>query len=761
MSSTRGARGLCWALVVGGLVGCGSSRVQEAERTTEADTLGANLKAAIQLTNSWSSGYCANVNITNSGNVTASTWVVVLELNQASIYSSWNGTFVGSGSRKTVSPVGWNAKVAPGVTLQAFGYCANTTGSNSAPKIISPLGNGSGGGTGGAAGTGGSGGSVAGGGSGGSVAGGGSGGSVAGGGSGGSVAGGGSGGSVAGGGSGGSVAGGGSGGSVAGGGSGGSVAGGGSGGSVAGGGSGGSVAGGGSGGSVAGGGSGGSVAGGGSGGSVGGAGNAGASGAIGYAPTSEYLVDPDRAIATLQSLADFRARARDNVNGGFFTFVNANGKVGADRRKGFVTTTRDAWTFSRAFMVTGDETYLDHATHALTYLFAHGWDATNGGWFFTGDEYGRLTPFNQYWDPNTWKWSFVQHYALLGIGANCDATRDATTCGWLTKGRNFLDTKMWDSNASQLGYYDQANLNMTGQSGKGFTATVDALTTNAIQTELLWPTTYHQRMVDLANIVSDRLAANLDLSIAKYGFPENYNSNWSVNTSQTSVDTGHILKSAWVLARVYLRHPDARYRSAARKFIYEVLNNGGWDEAAGVPYTTGNWSTGQVTHLAECWQIEQAINSGLSNWYIADNQADRDRFLKMADRALQFFAKYVIDHTNGGTFKMNNLDGTPTDGVKSNFYNVEYHSTETFYFTYIYGNLMLHRTPIALYYKVAAATAQRVIQLTPVAIDDASIRIQSVTLDGAPLTTFSASTREVTLAPGQGGKLRVVFGPTP
>jgi hypothetical protein len=319
---------------------------------------------------------------------------------------------------------------------------------------------------------------------------------------------------------------------------------------------------------------------------------------------------------------------------------------------------------------------------------------------------------------------------------------------------------MWDSNASQLGYYDRANLNMTGQSGKGFTATVDALTTNGIQIELLWPTiAYQQRNVDLANIVTNRLAANLDLSMAKYGFPENYASNWSVDTSQTAVDTGHILKSAWVLARVYLRHPDARYRTAARKLIYEVLNNGGWDETAGVPYTGGNWSTGQITKLAECWQIEQAITGGLSNWYIADNQIDRDKFLKMADRSLQFFAKYVIDHGNGGTYKMNNINGTPTDSVKSNFFNVEYHSTETFYFTYLYGNLMLQRTPIALYYKLAATAAERVIQLNPVAIDDASMQIQAVTLDGAPLTTFSAATREVTLAAGQGGKLRVVFGP--
>ncbi len=265
-------------------------------------------------------------------------------------------------------------------------------------------------------------------------------------------------------------------------------------------------------------------------------------------------------------------------------------------------------------------------------------------------------------------------------------------------------------------------------------------------------------MVDLADIVTDRLTANMDLGIAQFGYPENYNTAWSVATSQSGGDVGPVLKSAWVLARVYLRHPDVRYRDAARELIYEVLNNGGWDDTHGIPYTRYNGKTGQITQQVECWQIEQAIMSGLSNWYITDDQTDRDTYLEMADRSLQFFADYVIDHTYGGTYKMNSISGAPTDG-KSNFFNVEYHSTETFFFTYLYGSLMLHREPVALYYRIPASATQQVLQLNPVAIDDASLQIQSVTLDGVPLTTFTGPSREVTLAAGQGGKLRVVFGP--
>jgi len=652
------------------LVGCSD----QGNATFEPSALAAStadLKATLQLTNSWSAGYCANVIVANAGTATAATWTVVLELNQATLYTSWNATISGTGSRKTVTPVSWNASVSAGAS-QAFGFCANLTGTNSTPQIISPLG-GTPPATGGTPATGGlvaTGGTPA------------------------------------------------------------------------------------TGGLVA---SGGTPA---TGGLVASGGTPATGGVIGYQPTNLHLIAPNNAIATLKSLADFRAKARDNIHGGFFSFTKTDGTVGTDRRKGFVTTSRDAWTFTRAFMVTGDETYLDHAAHALAYLYSHGWDNTNGGWFFTSDELGNLTPYSPYWNPNTYKWSFVQHYALLGIGASCDATRDATTCAWMEKGLNFLNTQMWDSSSTQLGYYDQTNLNLSGKSGKGFTATVDALTTNALQASLLWPTIRQQRVVDLANIVVDRLAANMDLSSVKFGFPENYAANWSITTSSTTGDVGHVLKSAWVLARAYMHNPDARYRTAARKFIYGVLGHGGWDETNGIPYTTYNWNTGAVTKLAECWQIEQAIMSGLSNWYIADNQTDRDTYLRMADRALQFFVDHVIDHTYGGTYKMNTITGGVSDASKGNFYNVEYHSTETFYFTYLYGNLMLHRAPVTLYYKIAASASQQVIQLNPVAIDDASLQIRSVELDGASLTTFTGPTREVTLAPGQGGKLRVVFGPS-
>jgi mannose/cellobiose epimerase-like protein (N-acyl-D-glucosamine 2-epimerase family) len=412
-------------------------------------------------------------------------------------------------------------------------------------------------------------------------------------------------------------------------------------------------------------------------------------------------------------------------------------------------------------MVTGDETYLEQARHALDFLYNHGWDDAHGGWYFTADQQGNLTPVYGGWDPNTFKWSFTQHYALLGIGALCEAARDAEACAWLSKGRTFLDTQMWDNTPGKLGYFEETNLDLSNPRMKSFTATVDALTTHGIALELLEPNAaHHQRMIELADMTSDRLAASMSLPSVKFGFPEFFNNDWSISWSRTDGYVGHVLKSAWVLARVYLLNPDNRYRTAARELIHEVVNNGGWNAINGVPYTTTDWSTGSVNQSeTEYWEIEQAVTGGLSNWYIADNVEDRALYLKMADQSLEFFANYVLDHADGGSYMRNSPGGAVSNAAKGDAFKAEYHSAETFYFAYLYGNLMLHRRPVTLYYQIPVTSSARTIKLNPVAIDDASLTIKSVTLDDTPFSAFSSRERTVTLNAGEGGKLKVTFAP--
>lgn len=95
-----------------------------------------NLVYSIELTSDWSSGYCAELQITNQGQDTVSTWETYIDTNDSSINDTWNANYtsVGGGIYR-VTPLSWNSEVEPGETISSPGFCADKTGANYTPTI--------------------------------------------------------------------------------------------------------------------------------------------------------------------------------------------------------------------------------------------------------------------------------------------------------------------------------------------------------------------------------------------------------------------------------------------------------------------------------------------------------------------------------------------------------------------------------------------------------------------------------------------------
>lgn len=89
----------------------------------------ATIGAALQIFSDWGSGYCAQVNVSNTGSVATSTWNVVLDVRTASITNVWNATdtVVGPANVHRFTALAWNAALAPGAQT-SFGFCANRSG---------------------------------------------------------------------------------------------------------------------------------------------------------------------------------------------------------------------------------------------------------------------------------------------------------------------------------------------------------------------------------------------------------------------------------------------------------------------------------------------------------------------------------------------------------------------------------------------------------------------------------------------------------
>ncbi len=95
--------------------------------------------------------------------------------------------------------------------------------------------------------------------------------------------------------------------------------------------------------------------------------------------------------------------------------------------------------------------------------------------------------------------------------------------------------------------------------------------------------------------------------------------------------------------------------------------------------------------------------------------------------------------------------------AKGNSGKAGYHSIETGYYTYLYGILFLTNEPVVLHYNFKPLPTDREINLTPLAINDNSLVISEVLLDGQSYTNFNPTTRVLNLPAGTGGHFIVTL----
>ena len=476
--------------------------------------------------------------------------------------------------------------------------------------------------------------------------------------------------------------------------------------------------------------------------------------------TSEYFKNPQLMVDYADNCAKFWTKVHDDVNGGFFVEIGRQGNVLDYNKKSIVSESRDAYGFSRAYMMTGKTEYLTMAASAISFMRDHLYDKQYGGWFTRTDRVGN----NPYTGTKN---AFDHHYALLGLMANYEATGDTAVLHLLQKGYEFDEAHFWDNDAAHYGYFNLVNRDGSNGSGKSFNATVDAVTTHLYNMYLLTgEVKYANRLTQMAQNMLNYLEGNMATQVI--GFPEDFNTAWAINQNEKRTIMGHVLKTGWCLARIYKIDPKKEYLEAAIRLVNSVLDKG-YDHVNGGPYkdydrtTGGMMMYGAYDKAKAWWQMEQAITSGLLLYEITSE----GKYLKMADESLDFFMHYFVDSQFGEVYADRsetggrvNYSGGYWDENKGSEGKAAYHSIETAYYTYMYGNLIVNNKPFTLNYNYQPMDSVRVFRMTPVAADFDKFKISSVTLNGVGYTNFNADTRMLTLPAKVGGQFVVTYSST-
>jgi len=476
---------------------------------------------------------------------------------------------------------------------------------------------------------------------------------------------------------------------------------------------------------------------------------------------SQYLQNPEMTFGYVDSCAKLWKGAYDPIGGGFYVNINREGKQFGSTIKNTLNQTRNAYGFIRAFQMTGDTSYLRYARYALDFMYKYSWDKTNTGWYNDLNSAG--TPTN----PSANKTAFYQHYAVLGIAASYEATNDTIDRNWLLKGYAYNESKLWDLTPSTYGYYDYVAANGTNPMDKSFNATVDAITTHVLHLFLMTgEEKYKTRLLELADNMLTYIAASS--SSQQIGIAELYTSSWQIRSSSNNNETrtimGHVLKTAWCLARIYQLEKNPLYLSTAEALVQNVLDKG-YDHQNGGPYKDYNRITGAmlmngISDTAKAyWQMEQAITSGMMLYQLTG----KEKYLKMADQTLDFFMKYFVDHVYGDVFENTNKYGgliAQWGTNKGSGGKAAYHSIETGYYTYLYGALLVKKEPARLYYSFSAQPQSRQLRMRPIGVPEGYLKIASVTRNGNTYSNYDSSNLTLTLPANVDGIFSVTYAPT-
>jgi mannose/cellobiose epimerase-like protein (N-acyl-D-glucosamine 2-epimerase family)/anti-anti-sigma regulatory factor len=479
---------------------------------------------------------------------------------------------------------------------------------------------------------------------------------------------------------------------------------------------------------------------------------------------SEYRFEAqDWWISQIRSLAEFYFAAQfpngDIDYSNYRTHLTLEGQKIESSRQETDTISRMIYGFATAYLLTGEDRYLEAAEKGTEYLREHmrAVDESEGVvyWYHAMDvRAGRERKIlaSQFEDDYDAIPAYEQIYALAGpiqtyrVTGDPDILQDAEmTINLFNKffldrerGGYFshIDPVKFDPRAESLGR-DRArkNWNSIGDHAPAYLIN-------------LWLATGEDKYVDFLVHIADTIEEHFPDYEHSPFVQERFHEDWSHDTSwgwqQNRAVVGHNLKIAWNLMRIHYLRPNERYTNLAKK-IAAIMPTVGMDRQRAGWYDVMERIRDQgeewhrfVWHDRKAWwQQEQAILAYL----ILHGSLKKPQYLRLARESSAFYNAFFPDHDNGGVYFNVLASGVPylvgTERLKGNHSMSGYHSFELCYLAAVYTNLLITKQPMDLYFKPKpGAFKDNTLRIQPDILPSGSVCLEKVWINGDAYSNF-------------------------
>jgi mannose/cellobiose epimerase-like protein (N-acyl-D-glucosamine 2-epimerase family) len=488
----------------------------------------------------------------------------------------------------------------------------------------------------------------------------------------------------------------------------------------------------------------------------------------------EYLFErSDWWVKQIKSLGDFYLKAQfvggpvDYAN--YRTIIKLTGEKPLDNyRQETDTISRLVYGFATAYLLTGDECYLEGAANGTEYLREHmrfhDADENIVYWYHGIDVHGQREDkifASEFGDDIDAIPAYEQIYALAGpiqtyrVTGDPRILRDAEMTVDLFD-RFFLDREK----GGYFSHLDPVTLDPRGPSlgpnraKKNWNSVGDHAPAYLIN---LWLATGEERYGRMLEYTFDTITTHFPDYDHSPFVQEKFYEDWSHDVThlwqQNRGVVGHNLKIAWNLMRMYGLTSKDQYAALARKIgqtmppVGSDRQRGGWYDVMERLRGAGEeWHRFAFHDRKAWWQQEQAILAYL----ILHGVLGDPEWRRHAREAASFYNAFFLDHDDGAVYFNVLASGVPflmgTERYKGSHSMSGYHSFELCYLAQVYTNLLITGQPLDLYFKPQpGAFPNKLLRVAPDILPPGRVVLREVWIDDQPHTNFDARAMTVSL----------------
>ena len=450
------------------------------------------------------------------------------------------------------------------------------------------------------------------------------------------------------------------------------------------------------------------------------------------------------------------------------TFLHLGGEKRGDFLQETDTISRLIYGFSSAFMITGEDSFLEAAELGTEYLREHMrfYDADEDliYWYHgiqvNGDQEQKLLT-SEFGDDYDSIPAYEQIYALAGPIQCYRASGDPRILYDAEKTIDLFDKYYIDR--VQGGYFSHIDpialdprADSLGQNRarKNWNSVGDHAPAYLIN---LYLATGEQKYADFLEYTFDTITDHFQDYDESPFVQEKFFEDWSKDQSwgwqQNRAVVGHNLKIAWNLTRMQSLKKKDSYEQFSKK-IADLMPQTGMDKQRGGWYDMvervklpGETEHRVVWHDRKAWwQQEQGILAYLIMYGFYGD----DEYKRLAHESASYYNAFFLDHGDGGIYFNTLANGLPyllgNERLKGSHSMSGYHSMELCYLASTYTNLMITKKPMDFYFKpIPGGFTDNCLRVAPDLLPVGSIKIGSVEIDGAAYTNFDADALTVTL----------------